>query len=1022
MSVLRLTSACVVASLLTLSNAETVSANQLIGGNFSVGDGVFETITIAGDGTGDYESARFSATLTLGENGGSGTVNVTSGATLEVTANSSGWRSLYVGYRDNSTGTLNVSGAGSLAKFGSGISVGYISAPGTLLVENGGRVESSSVQIAGAWTDVPTTGEITVTGNGSTWENRSVTVGIGNGSDGELNVSSGGLMTTIEEGYIGFGSGAYGKAIVNGFNSRWEIGTNLRVGGRGNGDLEIGSRSEVTATDGYIAMYASSTSNVDLDGFDSKLLLENDLYVGGRLVSSNPGTGGNAQLNIGDGSEVRVGGTLNLFNPGTINLAPNGDLWVDELRSHSGGGTLNAATGSVYANALTGFTNLPTFGYRFSLGHTNGNATLTIPEGDSFDVGEILVIGEDTTSLATLNVEGNVSAPFISLGLFDEATGRVTVTGPSASLEATEILSVGLNGSSILEEYTYGELQVLDGATATAPEVYIGRYGGTGHIRVDDATLNATTLLEVGGGNEGSLRVQNGGIVTAGDVSLGDDFNSTGTVNLTTGAQLMATSLDIGGRGTGEVIMTSGSSITSNSIFVGDTASLSARDSATRITSNSLFVSAGGLAEFSGGMQADLLSASVSGTLRVDNATVNIADSPASGTLAVRGRVNLLNGGTITSQRGDVGATGQQRGVVSITGPGSRWTIQANDRLFVGGFSDGNISILQGGHLEHAGDLFLGVADLATEGQLNLAGGTAHVAGNLFLSGGIIDGQAIDVQSSGTLIVSRSSDLTVDGSIISFEGGQVYLSLSALETPLIDIATHGGMFTFDRSTLSTDAFFGDLDNQGGMLKALTFGSGLTVDGIYSQDSVATLQLDITGTEPGEHDQLNVTGTATLNGALSVDLVNNGLSGGAPPQLGDVYELVTAGGGLTVDLDGLLLPTLAADLDWQLLMDTTTLSLAVVEATLAGDFNADGTVDAADYTVWRQNLGASAGTLQGDSTGRRIGQAQFALWRANYGATSASESSTAATVPEPAAWLLTVLFLSITSAVRGQRSA
>ena len=59
---------------------------------------------------------------------------------------------------------------------------------------------------------------------------------------------------------------------------------------------------------------------------------------------------------------------------------------------------------------------------------------------------------------------------------------------------------------------------------------------------------------------------------------------------------------------------------------------------------------------------------------------------------------------------------------------------------------------------------------------------------------------------------------------------------------------------------------------------------------------------------------------------------------------------------------------------------------MIDAGLAGDYNADGVVDAADYTVWRD--GGSP-----DSS-----QAGYQLWADNYGAAAASS---AAAVPEPA---------------------
>lgn len=53
---------------------------------------------------------------------------------------------------------------------------------------------------------------------------------------------------------------------------------------------------------------------------------------------------------------------------------------------------------------------------------------------------------------------------------------------------------------------------------------------------------------------------------------------------------------------------------------------------------------------------------------------------------------------------------------------------------------------------------------------------------------------------------------------------------------------------------------------------------------------------------------------------------------------------------------------------------------------AGDYNDDGTVDAADFTVWQDNLGAAAGTLPNDVDGGVISNAQYQTWQDNFGAT------------------------------------
>ncbi|MCC7086473.1 MAG: hypothetical protein IT427_15845 [Pirellulales bacterium] len=67
--------------------------------------------------------------------------------------------------------------------------------------------------------------------------------------------------------------------------------------------------------------------------------------------------------------------------------------------------------------------------------------------------------------------------------------------------------------------------------------------------------------------------------------------------------------------------------------------------------------------------------------------------------------------------------------------------------------------------------------------------------------------------------------------------------------------------------------------------------------------------------------------------------------------------------------------------------------------LAGDFNDNGAVDAADYVVWRNNLGTT-NSLPNDVVGGPVGPLQFALWRGNFGNTLSSGMLVYNSVPEP----------------------
>jgi hypothetical protein len=82
--------------------------------------------------------------------------------------------------------------------------------------------------------------------------------------------------------------------------------------------------------------------------------------------------------------------------------------------------------------------------------------------------------------------------------------------------------------------------------------------------------------------------------------------------------------------------------------------------------------------------------------------------------------------------------------------------------------------------------------------------------------------------------------------------------------------------------------------------------------------------------------------------------------------------------------------------------------------LPGDYNQNGTVDAADYVVWRKNLGSSM-TLPNDDTAG-VGPDDYARWRTNYGQTAGAGAVTANAanyaVPEPAPCVLLLLTVSV----------
>lgn len=100
-----------------------------------------------------------------------------------------------------------------------------------------------------------------------------------------------------------------------------------------------------------------------------------------------------------------------------------------------------------------------------------------------------------------------------------------------------------------------------------------------------------------------------------------------------------------------------------------------------------------------------------------------------------------------------------------------------------------------------------------------------------------------------------------------------------------------------------------------------------------------------------------------------------------------------------------------------IIDVISYTLATAPS-LDGDYNSDGVVDAADYTVWRDSDGDIGVDLPADGNGDgEVSDLDYTVWSNNYGAVP---SGSAIGVPEPTAALL--LGLGLAGIALGRRSA
>lgn len=250
---------------------------------------------------------------------------------------------------------------------------------------------------------------------------------------------------------------------------------------------------------------------------------------------------------------------------------------------------------------------------------------------------------------------------------------------------------------------------------------------------------------------------------------------------------------------------------------------------------------------------------------------------------------------------------------------------------------------------QHAGTLLI-APDAADNAALTIAGGWLMVA------------EKIEVGSS------------------SGQGALTLTPAGILAAPLTEVHAMGQVTGDGELT-------GDLVNAGTVAPGSSVGV-LMVDGDYSQTLDGSLAIELAS--GSSYDQLLVSGMLTAAGVLDVTLL-----GGYAPELDASFEILTAAGGLsgqfaTTPED---LPALGAALQWDIVYGADSVQLTVVGATLDGDYNGNGVVDAADYTLWRD----------GDSPDSSI--AGYQVWRDNFGASQAPAAKGPTTVPAPHALML-----------------
>ncbi|TLD72462.1 autotransporter domain-containing protein [Phragmitibacter flavus] len=611
---------------------------------------------------------------------------------------------------------------------------------GTLQIEAGGAV-SNTFGYIGAFSG--STGEVTVTGSGSLWENAS-TLDVGLDGSGTLNIEAGGKVSNTS-GYIGYFSGGTGDVTVTGSGSIWENSDLLAVGRAGTGTLNIEAGGMVSNTLGYIGRNVGSTGEVTVTGSGS--LWENsDILV--------VGSEGSGTLQIEAGGKVsNTFGSIGFLSgsTGEVTVTGIGSLWENSAAlavGENGSGTLNIEAGGMVSN---------TVGY---IGLNSGSGVVTVTgSGSLWENSDLLAVG--LFGSGTLNIEagGKVSNTIGYIGLESGSTGEVTVTGSGSLWENSGILDVGFIGD--------GTLNIEAGGKVSNTEGYIGfNVGSTGEVTVtgSGSLWENSAALDVGFIGDGTLNIEAGGMVSNTEGYIAHESGSTGEVTVTGIGSLWENSeiLFVGNVGSGALNIEAGGMVSNTTSFIGYLSGSTGGVTVTGI--GSLWENSSTL--YVGTQGSGTLNIEAGGMVTSTDVTLAVIGATSKGTLNLDGSAlsrGVLETAYVTEGSGTLG------GKINFNGGILRAT--GDESNFLRNFESGDVEFLIGGAFFDSQQHEIGISTILTGGGglTKLGTGTLTLtdsntySGDTAINGGTLIANNTIGSATGTGAVSVNNGGTLAG-------------------------------------------------------------------------------------------------------------------------------------------------------------------------------------------------------------------------------------------------------------------
>lgn len=670
---------------------------------------------------------------------------------------------------------------------------------------------------------------------------------VGSFGDGSLQISNGGQLiqtNAVSASGLGINPGSSGTALVTGAGSTWSSVGAVIIGSVGTGNLTVEAGGVFNTGNGSIGSQSGSLGTVTITGAGSQW--------------NNTGSGV---------SSLTVGGS----GTGVLSIADGGAYTGDDTRvgAFSGGTGILSVDGAGATLTDTG---------DLTIGDS-GNGNVAVRNGASAFITDLVILGTSGTGIGALDIESGgylSSGGSLVIGSTTGSSGSVNVTGPGSQLQVGGSIGVGSDGN--------GTLGVYDGASvSTDGALRVGIFAlGSGEVIVDGAntSVSVTEELALGVNTAVNMDILNGASVTAGNLEIGD----ASTLLISDTGSSLVTAGGIGGIAAGSAqaqITVSGGGLLQNAgsnfdfdstIAVDGPGSQWNNNGSLNLQNSRLTVTGGGVVTstfttMNGNVNGGLASAISGGGSSLQTGFLSIGDDAIT-------NLQIENGGSLVTTGSTMGDGSTGEGHIVVTGTGSNWT---GTGFTVAGFDGfGGISAMAGGSVD-LDELDIGAFSGSLGAVLVDGVGSSFTANSVEVggSGGFAGGSASFAVNNGATATVGALDLYTAG-ILNLNGG-------TLQATDLDIAN--GTVNFTEGVVIVDA---------GLLTTTT---NFSLSGALPQEvrlqNGAAWALDLLETD-NAGATVDVRSGATLASTTAINVIDGELSASGVGTTVIALDVLTAG--------------------------------------------------------------------------------------------------------------------------------